>query len=92
MNESFGYSILENKYAGNFILLNENAEIPSCHLNSNYLKTWNKNNIVEKINNFIDSYNENTANKISDEFISCNPKFSSWKNTVTRLINELSKI
>lgn len=92
MNESFGYSILENKYAGNLILLNENAEIPSCHLNSNYIKTWNKSNIIEKINNFIHSYDENTSEQISNEFIKCNPNFANWKKTVSRLIDELSKI
>lgn len=84
MNESFGYSILENKYAGNLILLNENAEIPNCHLNSSYIKTWNKNDIVNKINSFIKNYD---SEKISKEFIECNPKFSSWKNTVKRLID-----
>ncbi len=89
MNESFGYSILENKYAGNLILLNDNAEIPNCHLNSKYIKTWNKNNIVSKINSFI---NNNNSDQISKEFIDNNPKFFSWKNTVIRLINVLQSI
>jgi len=91
MNESFGYSILENKYAGNLILIHEDGNIPNCHLNSNYLKTWNKNNVTDKIIKFLSEYNSNTSRKISKEFVECNPKFVSWKNTVSRLINELAK-
>ena len=91
MNESFGYSILENKYAGNLILIHDEGEVPNCHLNSTYLKTWNKNNIVEKINSFFVSYDNTVPQKISNEFIKYNPKFISWKNTVSRLIDELTK-
>ena len=91
MNESFGYSILENKYAGNLILIHDDGEVPNCHLNSTYLKTWNKNNVIKKINSFLNEYNNNTPRQISSEFIKCNPKFASWKNTVSRLIDELTK-
>lgn len=90
MNESFGYSLLDNKYAGNLILLNEKAEIPNFHLNSNHIKLWNKNDIVYKIGDYLN--NKDVSKEISNNFVKENPSLCSWKNVVLRIIDELSKI
>ena len=58
MNESFGYPILENKYAGNLVLVHENSETLPFHLNSEYVWFWNKDNIRELIANFLNKYDD----------------------------------
>ena len=93
MNESFGYSILENKYAGNAIFVHEKIDFPNFHLKSGKIFSWNKKNIADKINNYLINFDEkNTSLKIREEFMKANPELVSWKQTVVRLINELYKI
>jgi len=90
MNESFGYSILENKYAGNMILVHEKIDFPNFHLKSGNIISWNKNNIANKIKSYLESI-KNNPNEIQEDFIKTSPELVSWKNTVLRLIDELQK-
>lgn len=89
MNESFGYSILENKYAGNYIFLHEDAEIPNFHLKCNNIVTWNNKNIIDKINNILNNYNKDVPLSIRNNFIENYPNLISWEKTVKNIINEL---
>jgi hypothetical protein len=89
MNESFGYPILENQYAGNYIFLHEDAKIPSFYLKSNNIILWNTNNIVNKINNVLNNYSKNTPFNIRNDFIENYPNLISWEKTVRNIINEI---
>jgi len=92
MNESFGYPILENKLAGNMVLVHENSQLPNFHLKSSFVVPWNSSNLKDKIFSFLDEYNQDTSRRISQEFQSNNPNLMSWKRTVKRLTDELQKI
>ncbi len=92
MNESFGYSILENKYSGNMILVHENIEFPNFHLKSGKIISWNKNNIADKIKDYLDTFGKNTAKEMQEDFMQTSPELISWKDTVSRLCDELQQI
>jgi hypothetical protein len=88
MNESFGYPILENKMAGNYVFLHEKIDVPSFHL-SRFTPFWNKNNLASKLEEVFSSWTPETPMEIRADFKAKNPSFCSWRNTVKKIIHEL---
>jgi hypothetical protein len=92
MNESFGYPLLENKFAGNIILVHDQAEIPNFHLRSDYVIPWNSKNISSVISNYLENISNNKFSLIREDFVKSFEELCSWEKTVRKIINELQQI
>ena len=91
MNESFGYPILENKFAGNYVFLHDKIDIPSFHI-SRFTPKWNKDNLSRKIEEVLEGWTPETSKEIKADFMAKNPGFCSWRNTVEKITHELLQV
>ena len=91
MNESFGFSILDNKMAGNLVLVHESAELPSFHLAKGVLR-WNKENVVDIVDGYLKAFNSDVPCKTQAAFVASNPDLVSWSGAVGRIIDELHSL
>ena len=85
MNESFGYPIIENKFAGNIVLVHEKAQLPSFHLKSNYIYYWNKDNLMDIIKTIANPLD------IRKDFINTYQNQYDWSKTIENIIDEVRR-
>ena len=91
MNESFGYPILENQYAGTPVLMHEDADSPSFHTKSRHIITWNSKNLVDAVDEALDQ-SKHGREMVREDFSAAFPELVSWAGAARRMIDAITKL
>lgn len=91
MNESFGYPVLENQFAGTPVLVHESADLPSFHSRSKHVIMWNRHNILSIVEEALDA-DRHGRDVVRADFTATFPELVSWEQTARRMIDELAEL